>query len=348
LYMKNLNPAAIVKSFGPFALGLLLFSGVFGQGTLQERIREMQKRRNENPQSYISQVPNTVQKSFEFENLKRTFLVHTPPNYDGRTPLPLVLCFHGGIGTGKEQESKTGFSALADKENFIVVYPDGFQNQWNDGRGSAFSGVPSANDVGFVSALIGYLEKNYRIDTKRIYATGGSNGGIFSNRLGVELSDKLAAIAPVVANLAIDPQTNRPFTPIAGKTKPISVLMINGTEDTFVKWSGGAVRGSVGRVTSVAETVAAWTELNGCKNKPKIEDLPDKFPDDGTTIRRENYTDCNENKQVILYAIVGGGHGWHGALSPPRSGARNLTGNLSQEIDSTEVIWQFFKNNPKK
>ncbi len=346
--MKHFNVMKIINWLGLLILGFSFVSCVFAQDSLQERLRERQKRRSENPQSYISNVPNTVQKSFDFENIKRTFLVHTPPKYDGKTPLSLVLCFHGGVGTGKEQEQKTGFSSLADKENFIVVYPDGYYNQWNDGRGSAFLGSPNTNDVGFVTALIEFMEKNYRIDAKRVYATGGSNGGIFTNRLGVELSDKLAAIAPVVGNLPIDPQTNKPIIPTAEKTKSLSVLMINGTDDTFVKWQGGIVRGSSGRVTSVAETVAAWTQLNGCKNTPKIENLPDKFPDDGTTVRRESYTDCKENTQVILYAVVGGGHGWHGSTATRGGETRNLTGNLSQEINSTEIIWEFFKNNPKK
>ena len=322
-------------------------SCAFAQEGLGNRVREMQKRRNQNPQSYISDVKNTVQKSFEFEKVKRTFLVHTPPAYDGKRDLPLVLAFHGGIGTGKQMEQTTQFSALADKENFIVVYPDGINNQWNDGRGAAFGGEPAGNDFGFVSALIDYLQKNYRVDRKRIYATGGSNGGIFSNRLGVELSDKLAAIAPVVGGLPIDKTSGKAFAPVFGKTKPLSVLMVNGTDDTFVKWDGGTVRGSDGRVTSVAETVAAWTKANGCEVKPKIENLPDKFPDDGTTLRRETYSNCKEKSEVVFYAIVGGGHGWHGSTSGGSRMTRSLTGKLSREINSTETIWAFFKLHSK-
>jgi len=320
---------------------------VFAQDGLRGRVREMQKRRNQNPQSYLSDVPNTAQKSFEFENVKRTFLIHTPTAYDGKKALPLVLCFHGGVGTGSEQERKTAFSSLADRENFIVVYPDGFNNQWNDGRGGGFSGAMTTNDVGFVAALLDYLQKNYRIDAKRIYAAGGSNGGIFTNRLGVELSDKFAAIAAVVGNLPVDPKTNKPFAPQTGKTKPLSVLMINGTDDPFVKWEGGRVKGGDGRVTSVAETVSSWVKSNGCNQTPKIETLPDKFPDDGTIVRRESYANCKDSTEVVLYAIVGGGHGWHGATDRGLSGGRSLSGNLSREINSTEVIWGFFKKHSK-
>lgn len=340
----NLTKVTLALTVLAFCFG----SCVFAQDGLRERIREIQKRKNKNPNSYVSDVPNTVQKSLEFENLKRTFLVHTPLNYNGDKPLPLVLCFHGGVGTGKEQEQKTGFSQLADRENFIVVYPDGYNNQWNDGRGSAFSGAPTADDVGFVSALLDWMRKNYSVDAKRIYATGGSNGGILSNRLGVELSDKFAAIAPVVGSLPIDPKTNQPIAPEAGKTKPISVLIINGTADPFVKWEGGTVKGSSGRVTSVAETVSSWVAANGCNAKPQIENLPDRFPDDGTTVRRESYSRCKNNAEVVLYAIEGGGHGWHGSTDERLNSRRSLMGNLSRELNSTEVVWDFFERHSKR
>ena len=323
---------------------------IFAQDGLRERMREMRQRRNQNSSSLPSNVPNTVQKSLEFDGVTRTFLVHTPPAYDGKKMLPLVLCFHGGLGSGKQMERTTGFSQLADRENFIVVYPDGINQQWNDGRGTTFSGATTANDVGFVSALIADMQKNYKIDARRIYATGVSNGGIFSHRLGVEMSDKFAAIATVVANLPVDPKTAQPIAPGAGKTKPLSVLMINGTDDTFVKWNGGRVRGSTGEVTSVAQTVLSWVKADGCRQTPQIENLPDKFPDDGTTVRRESYNGCKEGAEVVLYAIVGGGHGWHGSSSGgERAGfIRNFTGNLSREINSTEVIWEFFKKHSKQ
>lgn len=340
-----------MKLFSLLTITLFVFgltACILAQDGLGERIREMQKRRHQNPQNYISNVPNTVQKSFEFERVKRTFLVHTPKNYDGKKDLPLVLNFHGGVGTGKQQERKTGFSHLADRENFIVVYPDGVNNQWNDGRGAAFSGAPTANDVGFVNALIDFMRKNYRVDQKRIYATGGSNGGIFTNRLGIELSDKLAAIAPVVGNLPIDKQTDKTFMPQLGATKPLPVLLINGTEDQFVKWDGGRVRGG-GKVTSVAETVRAWVKSNGCQATPKIENLPDKFADDETTVRRETYANCRDKTEVVLYAVVGGGHGWYGMSDDLQTNAvRNVTGNLSREVNSTEVIWEFFKKHSRR
>lgn len=318
------------------------------QGNMRERIREMQRRRNSDPQAKLSTVPNTMQKSFDFEGITRTFLVHVAPAYDGQKVVPLVLGFHGGLGTGKQVEQTTGFSPLADKENFIVVYPDGHNNQWNDERGSGFSGVPTANDVGFVTTLLAYLQKNYRIDPKRIYATGVSNGGILTNRLGVELSERFAAIAPVVGNLPIDPNTGKPFAPEAARQKPLSVLMINGTADPLVPWEGGRVKGSSGRVTSVAATVAAWVKLDGCKPQPEITNLPDKFPDDATTLRRESYRGGQNGTEVVLYAVVGGGHGWHGSNDKRLSGNRNLAGKLSREINATEVIWEFFKRHAKK
>ena len=336
--MKPIQTLTIV------GLGVGLATGVFAQGTLRERLQ----RRNQNAPTE-SDVPGTLQKSLEFENLRRTFLVHTPLGYNGKTPLPLVLNFHGGMGSGQRQERATGFSALADRENFIVVYPDGVNNQWNDGRGAAFGGTPTANDVGFVAALLDFMGRNYQVDTRRIYATGVSNGGIFSQRLGLELSDRFAAIGTVVANLAVDPKTAQPLK-APPDARPISVLMINGTADPLVKWDGGTIPGSDGRVASVAQTVAQWVAHDGCHPTPRVEQLPDQFPDDGTTVRRESYGGGKNSTEVVLYAIVGGGHGWHG---PNQRGLTanpvltKLTGTLSREVDSTAVIWDFFKNHPK-
>lgn len=103
--MKHFYLLTVTALIGLVTLGFSLVSCVNAQDSLGQRIREMQKRKNEDPQNYISNVPRTVQRSLEFEKLKRTFLVHTPPKYDGKTALPVVLCFHGGIGTGNSVDN---------------------------------------------------------------------------------------------------------------------------------------------------------------------------------------------------------------------------------------------------
>jgi polyhydroxybutyrate depolymerase len=125
--------------------------------------------------------------------LTRTFLVHVPASYTGSAAVPLVLVYHGLGGTGQGMSLLTHFSRVADKCGFIVVYPDGINKAWMTN--------PSVDDVGFTRDLIRYLEARYKIDARRVYATGMSNGGFMCYGLAYGLPDLIAAFAPVSALL---------------------------------------------------------------------------------------------------------------------------------------------------
>ena len=170
-----------------------------------------------------------------------------------------------------------GFNPLADRRGFIAVYPQGVENHWNDGRvGARFPRATEIDDVGFIRTLIDQLMKDYKIDADRIYSTGLSNGGFISHRLGWELSDRFAAIAPVAGTL--DPEIARQFAP----EHPVHVLDIHGTKDAMVPYDGGAVAAQGGRCISVPAMIALWVRADGCKAEPAVEYLPEKDPADGT------------------------------------------------------------------
>src|SRR5262249_51070220 len=137
----------------------------------------------------------------------RTYVLHLPRDREPSKPAPLVIAMHGGSGTGEGFPRLThhGFDDLADRDGWIVVYPDGIGKNWNDGRKVERSEAYKKNidDVGFISALIDELTSNHAVDRKRVYATGISNGGFMSQRLARDLSSKIAAIAPVAANLHV-------------------------------------------------------------------------------------------------------------------------------------------------
>ncbi len=136
---------------------------------------------------------------------ERTYLLHLPLAFDGKRSLPLVVVLHGGGGNAPGAVDMTGFSEKADKEGFVVVYPNGsgrLKNRlltWNSGNCCGYALDSSADNVGFIRVLIDELEKTRAIDPKRVYATGMSNGGMMTYRLACELSDKIAAAAPVAA-----------------------------------------------------------------------------------------------------------------------------------------------------
>jgi polyhydroxybutyrate depolymerase len=270
----------------------------------------------------------------------RTYHLHVPPSVPSTAAMPLVMVFHGGGGTGAGAARSYGFNRVADDRGFAVVYPEGRDRRWNDGRGT--TGQPWLNtvlvdDVGFVSSLIDHVSGTLRIDPHRVYATGISNGGIFAHRLGCELSGKIAAIAPVAGTIA-EPEVTR-----CAPRSPVSIIEFHGTEDRFVPYGGGEILGHAerGRVLSVAETTELWAKFDGCPALRHRVDLPPRHADDGTRARQAAYGPCRGGSAVVLYTIVGGGHTWPGTAWLP------LLGPVSRQIDATEVIWEFFEGHPK-
>jgi len=241
------------------------------------------------------------------------------------------MALHGLGGTGEGTMKLTGFNEVADKEGFVVVYPDGLNRLW---KCNGFSD----DDVNFLSSLIDYLEESLNLDKNRIYVAGMSNGGLMCYRLATEIPDKIAAIAPVVASMTSYQEEN--FSP----PKAISVLIMNGTEDPIMPWNGGniVIKSEVkfGSVISTYDTVKFWVENNNCSSEAEIKDMEDKDPGDGAKVREEIYPGGDNNTEVILYAIEGGGHNWPGAF---RYGSEERIGKTCYDIDGSEVIWEFFK-----
>jgi polyhydroxybutyrate depolymerase len=281
--------------------------------------------------------------SIQFDGLERTFLVHVPPTSSTTKPMPLLIVLHGGGGTGQGMVSLTfgGLNTLADNEKFIVVYPDGIANQWNDGREGNFTVVnrEEIDDVGFISALIDHLSQKHKIDIQRIYATGISNGAMMSYRLACEVSNKIAAVAPVCGAMPLDSVSQ------CSPARPISVLVISGTEDRLVPWDGGSVIGGRGRILSVPDSVKYWVTYNQCSATPVITMEADTDPQDGTRVREEVYGQGKDGTEVILYAIEGGGHTWPGGLQYL---SEVIIGRTSRDIDANAVIWDFFKRHSLK
>lgn len=269
---------------------------------------------------------------------KRFYRIHVPPAYDGKTPLPLVLVFHGRSELARDIAEITRFSKLADRQGFIVVYPVGIREHWNDGRiATPIFAAGNYDDVGFIATLLQRLEGSLAIDMNRIYATGMSNGGMFVQRLACELDGTFAAIGPVAGTLPVD------ITPRCTPKQPVSVIEFHGTNDAYVHWQGGSVRAVGGKTLSVPKTVAHWRALDHCAETPDIEYGPHNDPDEPQRVRRERYGSCREGTEVVLYAIEGGGHTWPGGPDDPLL----FAGAVNRDISATNLIWRFFSEHPK-
>jgi polyhydroxybutyrate depolymerase len=298
------------------------------------------KQRSNNPENTGLSL-----QAITFDGRERSYYLHLPPGYNATSRLPVVFVLHGGgRADGDEVADRTGYNSIADREGFIVVYPNGVDAQWNDGRGKTFrkAGDNTAiDDVAYIAGLIDRMIRDYKGDASRMYVTGLSNGGMMTLRLGCEISGKLAAIAPVIAN--IPENIIGTCTPDA----PLPVLLMNGTDDPLVPWEGGSVGflwKTMGKVVSTADTVSFWTEHNHCSPTPTIELLEDKDSKDDSRVEVSTYSNCPDSAEVILYTIIGGGHSFPGGNIPDRP---LLLGRKNNDINAAEVIWAFFKEHKR-
>ena len=272
----------------------------------------------------------------------RSYHVHVPRSYDGSKPFPVVLAFHGGGGNAKQMERYSGLSQKADKAGFIAVYPNGtgrferFLLTWNTGIPAIYATRMKVDDVGFTRALLDDIETCLNVDRRRVYATGISNGAMMAFLLAEQLSDRIAAIAPVAVTM------RGPTLPLG---RPVPVVYFHGTQDMHAPFEGGIGKHSrVGfKFPALADTVAAWVKANGCPEKPTVTELPDSA-DDGMRVTREAYGPSAQGAEVVLYRIEGGGHTWPGA-------ARSLGGMLgptTRDISANDIMWDFFQRHPMR
>jgi polyhydroxybutyrate depolymerase len=270
--------------------------------------------------------------SIKVGGVTRNYLLHSPANLPAGKSAPLVLVFHGGGGHDWNMPGFTHFDDLADQEGFYVAYPDALNRHWNDSRGES-----EADDVGFTRELIAALERAHAIDPRRVYATGISNGGFFSNRLACDLGDKIAAIASVAATMP------KPLAADCKPARPISVLYMQGTDDPLVPINGGTVgfvkgRGR-GENISLADSAKFWRSIDGLTRPPEVKDYPDRTGD-GTTIHRELWTGGKDDTEVDVYTVQGGGHTWPGGVQYL---PKLIVGKASQNLNATRTIWEFFQ-----
>ena len=208
------------------------------------------------------------ERSIEVGDLSRSYYIRYPKSDDAKSSFPLIIVLHGGgRDNGNKIAKMTGFDEMSDKEGFISVFPNGVKNKWHDGR------LPKRkqkkyikleeNDITFLTHLIDELITHEQVNPDRVYMTGLSNGGMMTIRMACEISEKLAAVAAIIANMPLD---------IVEQCKPktkLSFLLMNGTEDPLVPWKGGEVKAFAkkrGKVISTEQTLDFWLKYNICED----------------------------------------------------------------------------------
>ena len=268
---------------------------------------------------------------------KRTYLVHVPPGYDPQKPTPVVLALHGAAMSGPMMVWFTGLNKTADKAGFIVVYPTGTGTGpllvWNAGGFTSQLADGRQDDVAFISKLLDDLGTVVKMDEKRVYACGLSNGAMMCYRLAAELSDRIAAIAPVAGLITIDESKPK---------RPVPVLHIHGLDDHIVPYERKQGKTlPFMKLRGVEESVQTWVKLNECEETPTTDTLTkagDEMP-----VTRRTYGGGRDGSEVILIVIEKGGHTWPGQ-QPPVS----FIGRSTKNISANDLIWEFFEKHPMK
>ena len=244
-----------------------------------------------------------IERNLVFQGQLRSYRLHLPDTATPGAAVPLVMALHGGGGNARNIERMSGLSIIADREGFAVVYPNGSGRlrhallTWNAGNCCGRALDEQVDDVGFLNAVLDDVLRRHPVDSRRIYVTGMSNGGMMAYRFGCAAAGRLAAIAPVAGAM------NVTCTPAA----PLSVIAFHGTADQHVLYEGGVpvkTRDPHPRTDSaVRDTMAFWSAFNGCSAHAAESEVE---------VSTDVWSNCRAGTEVELNTLEGFGHAWPG------------------------------------
>jgi polyhydroxybutyrate depolymerase len=311
------------------------------------------------------------------DDVDRTFLVRLPKGYNTQQKYPVVVLLHSINQDPDDMERLTRFDELADADGIIAVYPRASHGRWNvgvspevrrpvmgpgrrrgygggyPGGGGGYpgggGGYPGgggqqnpnrdpdqdskrpapADDVAFIGQMLDQVQTKFSVDASRVYALGLSEGGFMSMRLACNLGDRFAAVGTVGATM--------PKTMTCLPSRPVPIVMINGTSDPVVPYGGGTEHNLSLTTLSAEDSAKAWARIDRCADKPEKSKLPEKSRG-GMETKVDTYTGCHADAQVVLYSVKGAGNTWPGG---EQYEAENAIGKTSQDLMADEVMWNF-------
>ncbi|TCS09274.1 PHB depolymerase family esterase [Rhizobium sp. BK418] len=277
--------------------------------------------------------------TYSWQGADRTAILHIPKGAAGR-PAPVVIVMYGSDDKAVNFQKNSGFDAVADRNDFITLYPEAIDGAWNiKSRRPVINGEP-VDDIGFFRTMIDDLVNRKIADGTRIYATGFSFGALMTYTLACALPDRISAIAPVAS--AINERQVEDCKP----GHPMPVMMVNGTSDDVQRYDG-YIR-SFGRLLSVPEATEYWRRIDGCTGE-NVTPLPHLEPHDLTRASLVQWTGCRPGTAVQLYRIENGGHCWP-RLARSDTGSGNddpvdgpRFGGCSNDIETAVEVWNFFR-----
>jgi len=295
--------------------------------------------RIEGPASYVHTMDLST------DGFQRSYRVHVPTGYDGEKPLPLVVVIHGAFDTAKGMETVSGFSRLADRETFIVLYPNGigilgYLQHWNAGHCCGKAAADNIDDVGYLAAAIEDVSARLAVDRRRVYMVGFSNGGMLAYRFAAERGDLLAAAAPLAASAGGRASAGVPEWRIPDPVTPLPLLVMHGLADDDVPFAGGRSehRGGERTYWPADASIQIWLGRNGCEGPPV-----ESFLNRGA-VKVRKWESCRHQTAVVFYGLEKWGHVWPGPYFTGDLPADNPLHNF----DAADIIWTFFRQFPRK
>jgi polyhydroxybutyrate depolymerase len=278
-----------------------------------------------------------VAHTIDVNGVSRNYLLYAPPGQSGKR-MPAFIMMHGSGSSATQQERYSNFDAFAQAHGLVVMYPNGIDKHWNDGRVIGHESM--ADDIGFIKAMLAEVIAQGSIDPKRVYAAGISNGGFMAQHMACVMPDALAGIAVVAATQPVDAACPSP--------RPMPVIFFQGTADKFVPFNGGPIApqfgANRGTAMSNAQAVAIWQKRNGCGAAQRTQ-IPSKDASDPLPVTVETYS-CPAGRGLEDVIVQGGGHTWPGAHQGWL--ATKILGPVTDNIDANATIWSFFQSQAPK
>jgi polyhydroxybutyrate depolymerase len=259
--------------------------------------------------------PGNTEHKLSIAGKVRTYFLYVPTEKVHLRDLPVVFIFPGYHMDAKDMRA-LGLNHMADQKDFLVVYPNGIDLSWNAGGCCGPAAIDNIDDIEFIRLVLSDIKTFASVDQKRIYATGFSNGAMFTYRLACEMSDIFAAIAPLSGPLMYSP---------CQPQDPVSIMHIHGLADVVVPFSGGLGSASVSKITfpPVAQSISTWVKLDGCSSSAQVEKKG--------IINQTTYSQCKSGSSIELYTIDGMVHDWP----------------ANDVMPTPNMIWAFFAAHPK-
>jgi polyhydroxybutyrate depolymerase len=337
------RPSVFPTIFLGFVMSLVFLPATQAQW-VREKVRSLLKSRLEKKAQEVAVASDRF--LFPHEGQMRSYYRYVPKSWDGKTPLPLVFLFHGGGGGARGALHSYELEKKAEEAGFLLIAPNGTGEvddvllTWNVSFGFGYAQKNKINDVGFIKALLEYLETEFPIDPNRIFATGLSNGGIFCHFLAAQPWNRLAAIAPVVGTAGGRDVGETTWHTPPSPRQPVSACLINGLLDDHIPVGGGKQRKSLGdpkEMLSASATIDFWVAANTCH--PQGQSRVD------TSLKASvhHFSGGKGNTEVTAYILHNMGHAWPGSTKVPRAGADKP----SPQFPGNDIIWEFFRTHPR-